>query len=195
LRDPFFFFGCINPSCLQAALDVTVNQLSPQLHRVVIQRISNFVSSNVIPNATKAMGYLVAVCGGSDPVKKVDAFIPLTTSQIFSELENGAASTPSNPQSSFPFDFSSLSDASLHWNQYAFINAMSGAGSSILKYSKEISQCIEQQIAACKSYRGVKWATKSLRVVLGTLTTVYPAESRCVDEEQWSSPGTFRHLR
>ncbi|KAJ3416755.1 hypothetical protein HDV05_000129 [Chytridiales sp. JEL 0842] len=171
-----------------AAIDVTVNQLSPALHKVAVRKISNLVSTNVIPNATKAMGYLVSVSGGSDPMLKLDAFIPLTVQRIKSELENGASSIPSNLQTSFPFGFASLSDASLHWNQIAFISALQGSGSALLKYSKDISESIEAQITMCKSQRGVKWAAKSLKVVLNALTMVYPAEARCVEEEKWADP-------
>ncbi|KAJ3278012.1 hypothetical protein HDU76_010060, partial [Blyttiomyces sp. JEL0837] len=167
------------------ALEVVVQQSSPEIHELVLRRFANHVSSKVTPNATKAVGLIAAISGGTNSSAKLSALLKLCTDNITEELAAGASSIPSPAHSSNPFGYSSMSDARLHWFQYILINTVAGGGAAVLNHARLIEETIREQIDKCRSYRGVKWATKTLRYAISNCAAVYPssASSIVVDKD------------
>ncbi|KAI9330364.1 hypothetical protein DFJ73DRAFT_858866 [Zopfochytrium polystomum] len=156
--------------------EILFNQMPREMLTVAVERLTSFLSQNVVTNGTKAFGYIVRVAGGMFPSIKLQSLLTLCTSRISDEIENGAASKPGTQHSSHAFGMASTSDATLHWYQCILFNMLNGTGLSILEHQKQLSESIHQQIKFCKSYRGVKWAGKVLRNTLSALTSVYPLD-------------------
>ncbi|KAJ3032072.1 UNVERIFIED_CONTAM: hypothetical protein HDU68_006845 [Siphonaria sp. JEL0065] len=150
------------------SLQIIFQQTSPEINELALKSLAKFVATTVIPSATKAVGKILSVAGGSYPSRKLHHILPLTASRIREELASNASSKPSLPQTAFPFSFASLSDAALHWHQV-----------------------IEEMILGCKSYRGVKWAAKTIQVAVYNLTAVYPKEFRSFEAARWEDPAFF----
>ncbi|KAJ3398810.1 hypothetical protein HDU80_008541 [Chytriomyces hyalinus] len=170
------------------ALQIIFQQASLELQNIALKSLAKFISTTVIPSATKAVGKIISICGAGSPSLKLRHFLPLTSARIKEELAGHASSKPSLPQSSFPFSFASLSDASLHWNQYAFLNAIVGSGDALLEHKKLVSSTIEDMVLQCRSYRGVKWAAMSIGAVVQSCTAIYPRDFRSVPKSLWEDP-------
>ncbi|ORY39104.1 hypothetical protein BCR33DRAFT_662528, partial [Rhizoclosmatium globosum] len=171
------------------SLQIILQQTSPEIHELALKSLAKFVASNVIPSATKAVGKILSIAGGSFPAKKLHYFLPLTASRIREELASGASGKPSmSATTSFPFGFASLSDAALHWNQYAFMSTLAGTGSALLEHKRTVEGVIEDMVNGCKSFRGVKWGAKAIQAAVFTLSAVYPKDFRGFEGEQWNDP-------
>jgi hypothetical protein len=79
-------------------------------------------------------------------------------------------------------------DAALHWFQNSLLNALEGSGPAVLKHRRLLESSISAQMERCLSYRGTKWAAKTLRYLLKTLCMVYPS-SRGLETSQLASAG------
>ncbi|KAJ3037851.1 hypothetical protein HDV00_001266 [Rhizophlyctis rosea] len=172
------------------ACEIVFVQMSPDLQEVSMRKVLNFVSSNVVPNATKAIGTLSNLVGGGNSSKKLAAFIPLCHANILSELKNGAASDAATTAAatSNPFGFASMGDATLHWWQAIFFNVIAQNGSETLKYRSEVMEILTASVETCRSKRGYKWAGKALRYSLYNLTATYPLELRSHGNTRWHDP-------
>ncbi|KAJ3067573.1 hypothetical protein HDU98_009213 [Podochytrium sp. JEL0797] len=171
-------------------LQIIFNQTSAPIHDRMLAKLSEFVAATVIPSATKAMGKIIAVAGGgggtSFQARKLQYFLPLASIRIRDEMKGGAGAKPTGlSQTSFPFGFTSLSDSSLHWFQYVFLSALVNTGEAILEYRSLVERVIEEMVVGCKSYRGVKWAAKTLQVAVMNCVGVYPREYRCFEGAEW----------
>ncbi|KAJ3008563.1 UNVERIFIED_CONTAM: hypothetical protein HDU68_003042 [Siphonaria sp. JEL0065] len=173
------------------SLQIIFQQTSPEINELALKSLAKFVSTTVIASATKAVGKILSVAGGSYPSRKLHHILPLTASRIREELASNASSKPSLPQTSFPFSFASLSDAALHWHQYAFLCTLANTGEALLSHQKLVSGVIEEMILGCKSYRGVKWAAKAIQVAVYNCTAVYPKEFRSFEAARWDDPVFF----
>ena len=175
--------------------EVTFSQLSPSLHNLVIRKIVEFARSNVIPNATKAIGFLAAAACGSENEKALPLFITLCKEKILEELEHGASSVHSSSFSTtHPFGFHSMSDASLHWYQSILYHVVFLGGIDVYHHRQDLLKVIRAMTAKCHTRRGYKWTFKLIQNILTSLTGVYPLENRCVNSAQWNDPGNCERL-
>ncbi|KAJ3050497.1 hypothetical protein HK097_008547 [Rhizophlyctis rosea] len=170
------------------ACELVFAQMSPDLQDVSLRKLVNFVSFNVVPNATKAIGTLCTLVGGNEPSKRLAAFLPLCHDRILAELNNGAASDSTSSTTGNPFGFASMSDASLHWWQAILFNLVGHSGAELLKYRKEMTELMTASVEICHSKRGYKWAGKLLRFALVDLTAIYPLEIRSQGKARWHDP-------
>ncbi|KAJ3061377.1 hypothetical protein HDU98_002714 [Podochytrium sp. JEL0797] len=171
------------------SLQIIFQQTTPEIHELALKTLHKFLSTNVIASATKAVGKILSIAGGASfQSRKLHHFLPLTSARIREELASGASSTPSLPKTSFPFGFASLSDATLHWHQYAFLCTLANAGESLLAYRGLLEGVISEMVEGCKSFRGVKWAAKAVQVAVYSLTGVYPKEFRSAEPGEWDDP-------
>ena len=170
-------------------------QASSQLHDVAIQKIKLFISENVVPNATKAIGFLCGNLGGMDAHKRLAAFLPLCRDKILTELEGGASATPSGSHSTAntnPFGLASMADAPFHYYQAILNYSVLSSGDALLVHKKDLTNILEKTLAGSASRRGYKWSAKLLKNVLLSLGTVYPREFRTHSVDEWDSPGLFK---
>jgi proteasome activator subunit 4 len=87
--------------------------LSEPLFDMVLGMVFDYASTNVRPNAVRAIHQLVECVANADPVKTLAKFLPFCSRKIRTELENGASSLRTT-SSSRPLP----SDATLHWSEY-----------------------------------------------------------------------------
>ncbi|KAI8818081.1 uncharacterized protein EV422DRAFT_538673 [Fimicolochytrium jonesii] len=160
-------------------------QMSPEIEGIAVRKVANFVTENVIANATKAVGSLCGMTG--TPKTRLATFVPLCHKQIMTELEHGASSDSVTRSSSFPFGFAAMSDARLHWHQCILFNVVAQSGAEVLNWKKEIMEVAVASIKACKSQRGWKWAGKLIRLVVSSSSSTYPLEMRSFGSTAWKN--------
>ncbi len=85
--------------------------LSEPLFDLVLNMIYEYASTNVRPNAVRAIHQLVECVANADPRKTLAKFFPFCARNIRTELENGASSLRTTSAST-PIP----SDATLHWS-------------------------------------------------------------------------------
>ncbi|KAJ3196227.1 hypothetical protein HK101_009690 [Irineochytrium annulatum] len=158
----------------------------------IMKLTAKFLFSNVIPTATKTISYIAEASMGGNQEQRLKAMLPTSIARIRSEITGGASAVASIPSSSNPYGFASMSDAALHWNQCIFNHSILMSGPALLKMRKEVSDCIEDQITNCKSFRGVKWAAKSLRFALFTLTSIYVTHEKTYKRADWENPNFMK---
>lgn len=87
--------------------------LSEPLFDLVLNMVFDFVSTNVRPNAVRAVHQLVECVSNANPSKTLSKFFTFCVQNIYIELENGASSirTTSANATAIP------SDATFHWSE------------------------------------------------------------------------------
>ncbi|KAJ3195380.1 hypothetical protein HDU67_004382, partial [Dinochytrium kinnereticum] len=78
-----------------------------------------------------------------------------------------------------------MSDADLHWNQSILMNVIATSGDAVLKHKAAITGSLDAQISKCLSFRGVRWAGKTLRYLLSSLTGYYPENITSFETSDW----------
>lgn len=176
--------------------NIILMNTSTKLLKIAIRHVQEFVTSNIIPSATKCMGQLVSCCISSSPRYALEAFLPLAIENIMAELASsgetgGASSLPSGSPSVFgkntthPFGFASLSDATLHWYQCILYSLCSNVdGKELLPFRDIISAVLRKSVDACLSYRGYKWSGRLIRDVVKSLGTVFLTEFASLNPEK-----------
>ncbi|KAF9036519.1 hypothetical protein BDZ89DRAFT_1100671 [Hymenopellis radicata] len=138
--------------------------LSEPLFDLVLNMIFEYVSTNVRPNAVRAIHRLVEFIANAYPRKTLAKFFPFCARNIRTEWENGASSLRT-ASASTPIP----SDATLHWN----LAILRGTQSS-----NEIMSLLQLLQAKTFSKRGYSWTGKMLASMLLTLTHTYPLENK-----------------
>ncbi|KAK0473258.1 hypothetical protein IW261DRAFT_1553160 [Armillaria novae-zelandiae] len=149
--------------------------LSEPLFDLVLNMVFDYASTNVRPNAVRAIHQLVECIANADPVKTLARFLPFCSRNIRTELENGASSLRTTSDS-MPIP----SDATLHWN----LAILRG---TILKYKDELMSLLQLLHSKTYSKRGYSWLGKMLSSMLLTLTHTYPLENKFVNPDEWKS--------
>lgn len=90
--------------------------LSDSLFDLVLNMIFDYASTNVRPNAVRAVHQLVECIANAHPAKTLAKFVPFCIRNIEVELENGASSTRTTSTFSTPLP----SDATFHWSMERF---------------------------------------------------------------------------
>lgn len=108
--------------------------LSDSLFDLVLNMIFDYASTNVRPNAVRAVHQLVECVANAHPAKTLAKFVPFCIHNIEVELENGASSTRTTSNLSTPLP----SDATFHWSTERFsltpsFTKMASSGLAILR--------------------------------------------------------------
>ncbi|TFK57485.1 hypothetical protein OE88DRAFT_1651225 [Heliocybe sulcata] len=166
--------------------------LSEPLYELVLNIVYDYATTNVRPNAVRAIHQLVECVANANPEKTLARFLPFCLRNIRLELENGASSVRSTStiSSSLP------SDATLHWNLAILRGAMYNDGRAVANYRDELLSLFKLLHEKTLSKRGFSWSGKLLSSTLLTLTHTYPLENRFVNPDEWDSED-FRtnHIR
>ena len=168
--------------------DVVFAQVSETMEELLLRKLVERVRDNVIPTATKAIGILCSFVSQTNTRKRLNAFIPLCIDRIREEIENGASSTHSGKLTANinPFGFSRMSDAALHWYQAVLNGVIRDSGDGVLEHVDALLGLLDDSFRMCQSRRGYSWAAKMLRYILGSLTAVYPMESKSHTQNVWN---------
>ncbi|KAK0456353.1 hypothetical protein EV421DRAFT_1699087 [Armillaria borealis] len=156
--------------------------LSEPLFDLVLNMVFDYASTNVRPNAVRAVHQLVECIANADPVKTLARFLPFCSRNIRTELENGASSLRTTSDS-MPIP----SDATLHWNLAILRGTVYNDGKAILKYKDELMSLLQLLHSKTYSKRGYSWLGKMLSSMLLTLTHTYPLENKFVNPDEWKS--------
>ncbi|KAJ3120038.1 hypothetical protein HK100_000059, partial [Physocladia obscura] len=137
------------------SLQIMFQQVDAEIQSLALASLAKFLSGNVIPSATKAVGRIIAIAGGAFPAAKLKYLLGPAVHTIRQELRGGASSSPSLPgNTAFPFGFASLADAAFYWHQNVFVNVMMSTGETLLGHESVVRSVIEEMILGCRSFRG-----------------------------------------
>jgi hypothetical protein len=126
---------------------------------------------------------------------RLSTFVPLCKLRILSELEGGAATTPSGTHaSSNPFGMGRMSDAPFHYYQAILNEVILGSGPALIEYLGDVKEVLDVTFEQTVSRRGFQWASKLLQNTLWALLTVYPLDTRSHSETKWSDPRMSANL-
>ncbi|KAI0067819.1 hypothetical protein BV25DRAFT_1794335 [Artomyces pyxidatus] len=157
--------------------------LSEPLFDLVLNMIFDYASTNVRPNAVRAVHQLVECVANAHPAKTLAKFVPFCINNIYVELDSGASSTRTTSTFATPLP----SDATFHWNLAVLRGAMFNDGKAILKYRKQFLPLLQRLRDKTFAKRGFSWSAKLLSSMLLTLTHTYPLEDKFVNPEEWKS--------
>ena len=90
--------------------------LSEPLFDLVLDMVFDFSSTNVRPNAVRAVHQLVECVANAHPAKTLKKFFPFCVRNIYIELESGASSVRTTSSQATPMP----ADATFHWSERAF---------------------------------------------------------------------------
>jgi hypothetical protein len=151
-----------------------------------------FVTSNILPNATKVVAFLCGTLGGTDSNARLKGFFELCKDKILTELESGASSSESGGSlmgSNHPFGFAKMSDAPFHYYQ-AILNAcVLPCGESLLAYQDDLVHILDKTFEQSSSRRGYKWSSKLLKHTVVSLVSLYPQEMSSHSLKTFTDPG------
>ncbi|KAI0050704.1 hypothetical protein FA95DRAFT_1581074 [Auriscalpium vulgare] len=145
--------------------------LSEPLFDMVLNMIFEYASTNVRPNAVRAVHQLVQCVANAHPEKTLDKLLAFCVHNIYTELDNGACSTRSTSTFATPLP----SDATFYWNL------------ATLKHKDQLLALLKRLRDKACAKRGFSWSGKLLSGLLLTLTHTYPIEDKFVNPEEWSS--------
>ncbi|TFY83737.1 hypothetical protein EWM64_g269 [Hericium alpestre] len=166
--------------------------LSDPLFDMVLNMIFDYASTNVRPNAVRAVHQLVECIANANPTKTLAKFVPFCIEKLYLELESGASSLRTTSSLSTPL----LSDATFHWNLAVLRGAIFNDGKAVFKYKDEFLTLIRHLRDKTFAKRGFAWSGKVLSSLLLTLTHTYPLEDKFVNPDEWSSDEfRFNHHR
>ncbi|KAI0257360.1 hypothetical protein BJV78DRAFT_1277900 [Lactifluus subvellereus] len=177
--------GATEVDAVTSACSQICIHLSDSLFDLVLNMIFDYASTNVRPNAVRAVHQLVECVANAHPAKTLAKFVPFCIHNIEVELENGASST----RTTSTFATSLPSDATFHWNLAVLRGAMFNDGKAILKYKDHFISLLKRLRDKTFSKRGFSWSGKLLSSLLLTLTHTYPLEDKFVNPEEWDSEG------
>ncbi|KAI0274846.1 hypothetical protein BC834DRAFT_814888 [Gloeopeniophorella convolvens] len=157
--------------------------LSDSLFDLVLNMIFDYASTNVRPNAVRAVHQLVECVANAHPAKTLAKFVPFCIHNIGVELDNGASSTRTTSTYATPLP----SDATFHWNLAVLRGAMFNDGKAILQYKDQFLPLLRRLRDKALSKRGFSWSGKLLSSLLLTLTHTYPLEDKFANRDEWAS--------
>lgn len=169
------------------ACETVFGQLGDKMYDIALKLVVDFATSQVVPNAVRAMGSLCDSITSANPEKAAKKLIDVCIRNIRIELEHGASSTLTNSASSTPIQ----SDATLHWYQHILFSVVISLGSLAVQYKDQLLDIGQYMIQRCKTRRGFMWSGKFIRHLLKTLLDVYPKEYRSLVPEEWKSIGNI----
>ncbi len=113
-------------------------QLSPNLLKLATNKLKNYITETVIPNATKSIGKFVGNLHGQNSTYALQQLVPMCVNKMMYELENGVCGVPNLPpnlsskSTSNVYGFAAMSDATFHWYQCILVNIVSQCGGTVL---------------------------------------------------------------
>ncbi|KAH7927359.1 hypothetical protein BV22DRAFT_1031842 [Leucogyrophana mollusca] len=168
---------------IKSMLDILCLHLSDQLFELVLTLVYDYASTNAKSNAVRAIGQLVACLARARAQRTLDKFLPFCVSQITEELKHGASSVrTTSTHDPVP------SDTTLHWNISILRGCLGYGGAALLKHKETIIGLFDLLVDKTKSERGYTGAGHLITRVMHTLASVYPLNSRFVNDIEWNEP-------
>ncbi|CAG8434329.1 1354_t:CDS:10 [Diversispora eburnea] len=164
------------------ACEIVGYQMSEHLQDMTLKMVITFASTTILQNATKPMGYLCSTLTSPNRQKALAQFIPLCRSNIITELQHGASSTPTTSSTHHI-----QSDTTLHWYQCILYHVSMSSGVALLNHKNDLLDLAKMMVQKCRSRKGYMWTGKFLRMMLVSLTQIYPLECRSVNPQRWNS--------
>ncbi|KAF9535499.1 hypothetical protein CPB83DRAFT_841859 [Crepidotus variabilis] len=173
---------------IKSMLDVICLHLSDPLFDLVLKLVYDYATSNAKSNGVRAFGQLVACLARVNAEKTIAKFLPYCIAQIEEELKHGASSIRiTSTHAAVP------SDTTLHWNLAILRGCLGYGGTTLLKYQTQIINLLRLLVEKTKSERGYTGTGRLITRVVNTISTVYPLNSRFVNDDEWKDQNSSYH--
>jgi proteasome activator subunit 4 len=136
-------------AAVAAACDGILQSLSPRLFDEALRLFQDHISTSARSNSAKAIGSITSAFSRADSTKTLAVVLPTCVRQIRSELENGAASSPST-STSLPL----LEDTSFQYYCYVLNGALGHTSEDILPYADQLLDLLSFMKERVRSERG-----------------------------------------
>lgn len=173
---------------LIATCDVFCSALGEDAYVRCLDLVLEYARTTVAANAVKAMGSLIGCFARADPARVLARVVPLACARMAQELEHGASSVRTT-STSLPRP----SDTALHWHISLLSSAVIFAGPALLPHADELVATMERLARSCRTERGYMLSAKLLQRVLHSLTSVYVAEQRSLNPDEWEAGARRAH--
>jgi len=173
---------------LIATCDVFCSALGADAYARCLDLVLDYARTTVAANAVKAMGSLIGCFARADPPRVLARVVPLACARIAQELEHGASSVRTT-STSLPRP----SDTALHWHISLLSSAVIFAGPALLPHADALVATLERLARLCRTERGYMLSAKLLQRVLHTLSSVYVAEQRSLNPDEWAAEARHAH--
>lgn len=162
-------------SFFKKMVELFFQQLSPQIYTTLSKKLLHFVTYNVVPNATKEFGFLVASASLANPEAALKTYLPLCYKKIIKlSKETGAATLKDR------------SDDEMKWYLHLLASVVKRTGPALVPHVDKLRTVITECFASNKKALA-KAAGKLLRNVLYTLSQYYPTDFRSAPPAVWNS--------
>jgi proteasome activator subunit 4 len=116
-------------------------------------------------------------------LKTLDRFVPLCVREIRSELDNGAASTPSTSTASH-----GDTDTALQWYSYLLGGALSHfRAEGVERHGQAVFELIKDMAERCKSERGYTHAARLMSFAFTTPINYFPIDARSLNAAEFEA--------
>ncbi|KAI9462361.1 hypothetical protein BJY52DRAFT_1221991 [Lactarius psammicola] len=167
--------------------------LSDPLFDLVLNMIFDYASTNVRPNAVRAVHQLVECVANANPAKTLAKFVPFLHKKHRGRTRERSELNPNHLyvfnatafRCHFPLEYG---------YPLSYLAVLRGAmfkensdGKAILKHKDQFLPLLRRLRDKTFSKRGFSWSGKLLSSLLLTLTHTYPLEDKFVNREEWDS--------
>eukprot|EP01124_Arcella_intermedia_P011963 TRINITY_DN18305_c0_g1_i1.p1 TRINITY_DN18305_c0_g1~~TRINITY_DN18305_c0_g1_i1.p1 ORF type:complete len:1661 (-),score=461.62 TRINITY_DN18305_c0_g1_i1:25-4656(-) len=146
-------------------------QLSPELHKVAVEKLAKYVQQNVVINAKYSFAQLCKAATRAQPEASLKIF--------FDYLLDGIINTKTNKLKN--------SENKIIWSMLIISRVVRYGGSHILKYRDNLISLIRATHQDFTKKKILVQSNKLLRNTLKALTQVYPLDLRCLPANIWNS--------
>ena len=144
--------------------------LSPDLYDLALNKITEFVSNNVIHQARDAMAFICNALCKINPGKALKRLVPILIQSIRTEIdENGAASTRNISSDILP------RDRGLVWHVHMLSMCVVHAGVAVLHHQNVLFSIAAYMQQKCRGIPTVH-ISNYIHHLLHSLTTIYPMD-------------------
>lgn len=170
-------------SSINTMCEYICSALSPTLFDEALRLFFDFAAHSPRANAAKIVGSIAAKFAQVDAKKVLALFFPLCDKHIRSEIENGAASSPST-SANLTMD----EDPAFQYYCMLLTGTLASAGDQLLPYQDQLISLLNFMRDNCRSERGYSHLGRLTAQALSSLTSVYPRDARYQNPEVWQDP-------
>eukprot|EP00727_Mastigamoeba_balamuthi_P010640 m51a1_g6199 hypothetical protein (1944) ;mRNA; r:106776-114561 len=156
---------------IKAVADVLFQQMDDATFAMSLDKLAKFVQSNVLMNAIKAVGHLIASASRARPAESLRVFMPLCSRMLIDD-ETGK--------------LRQLSDSEILWNLRIANQCVRMTGAPLVEHKNAVFSIIHACYAS-PEHKVTSSVAKLVKNVLKSLTHCYPLESRSHPPSAWSA--------
>jgi hypothetical protein len=159
-------------------------QISNELEIIALNYLAKNIT-NVLPFAMEHIVGIYSAFSARNPTNRLDAFLPICTMKIKSELSLGLGQSYGESDS-LPYGMYSISDSELHWYQWILAEICCESGASLLKYETELFDVLNLMVKHCNSKLSYTLAFNLFYYTTHSLVAIYPQNSSSQNLNYWN---------